>query len=49
MARFLADLQGSSREGSGNGSGASLRERLADAVKSFEDVDWLVPPMLQTR
>ena len=43
LVSFLEDLSSSS---SSNGT---LRNRLGAAVKQFEDVDWLVPPMLQTR
>jgi hypothetical protein len=44
LVSFLEGL--SSSDGAVDGS---LRTQLGAAVKDFEDVDWLVPPMLQTR
>lgn len=45
LVRFLEEL----REDSSGGEGISLQAKLTAAVKGFENVDWLVPPMLQAR
>ena len=45
LTRFLEEL----RDTNGSHAGGSLKAKLAAAVKGFENVDWLVPPMLQTR
>ena len=37
------------RQRSSNGEQSSFRRQLAEAVKGLETIDWLVPPMLQTR